>query len=148
MSRQFFNDIKGENWYSQLSLFEKVGRNGRVFVTTSMIEESSWTGYGLGITGYMTLNIQDPDRGIQSFQKILPGAPKFTPEEWHTMAVDVDASGRAYLYQDNQLITTGELIQYPQRVLGNAHGGPIYGGPSFSEGGYVLVDNYRVICWP
>jgi hypothetical protein len=150
MSKQVYEDvIEGRgNWYSQLSLFAKMGQGGRVLVTTSLINESSWTGYGLGITGYMTLDIHDIDPSIQSFTKILPDAPRFTPEEWHTMAVELDPDGMVYLYQDNQLVTKGELINYPQKVLRNAHGGPIYGGPSFSNGGYVLVDNFSVVCWP
>jgi hypothetical protein len=52
----------------------------------------------------------------------------------------------AYLYQDNALVTMGELLPASRKGLANAHGGPIYGGPSFREGGYALVDNFEVIC--
>ena len=136
-----------ETGTAKLSLFEKVGKDGRVFVTTIMINESSWTGYGLGITGKMTLDIQDPSNNIQRFTKVLPGVPTFSPEEWHTMAVEVQPDGMAYLYQDNLFIAKGKLVNFPRRILGNAHGGPIYCGPSFSQGGYVLVDNFSMTCW-
>lgn len=152
MSKDFRADIiSGQSWYSQLSLFTPVD-NGEygISVTSMMIKESSWTGYGLGIEGYMTLDLQDPakDKHVQKFTKIMPGAPRFTPEKWHQMAIEVDRRGWAYLYQDGILVTKGELISQSKEKLTMVHGGPIYGGDSFKRGSYVLVDNFSITCWP
>lgn len=145
MSKQLYAEVAGSNWYSHLSLFDGHPGEGRVFVSTTLMQGSGFTKND--ITGYMALDMHD-EKGGQSFPSVLPGAPRFTPEEWHTMALEVDANGVASLYQDGSLVTRGNLVQYSGRGVGFAHGGPIYGGPSFSEGGYVLVDNFSITCWP
>lgn len=138
MSRQYYDDVRqGRSaWYSHLGLFDKGANIWHPIITI-----------GWGNSDYMHLNIKGETGSISSFPPRVPDAPRFTPETWHTITAQIDASRMAYFYQDNQLVAQGLLHPASLSGIEFVHGGPIYGAPSLRPGSYVLVDNFHIVCW-
>ena len=145
MSKQFFDDVQTtKNWFSSLGLFDvSPDYGGRWHVAVTSFMKRSRFG------DQISLDIQDND--IQIYVEPLPGSPSFTPEEWHTIAIEVNASRKACLYQDDALVSCNALLPASRDGIVNVHGGPIYVGEKegtpFHQGSYVLVDNLKIICW-
>ena len=90
--------------------------------------------------------------------RMIEGAPKFTPEQWHCMQVDIDKTGHTRLFQDSAFISEGDLIDSRRSQPGNRplfqaiRGGPIYvGGESdsdaFPQGATVMTANLKIEWW-
>lgn len=110
-----------------------------------------------GTDGCMVLAFLDGTK--ETLTAPVRGAPRFTPDQDHRMAVEIrrelDAQGRtvwvAYLFQDGKLVTRGQL---PESLHRDASGRPIWVGyhgqlyagaggldserARFSAGGYAL----------
>jgi hypothetical protein len=127
--------IRGPNkaWWSHMTFLDRMaepGYDGKYWHPTLT------TGMSVGAE-HMNLNFQrEHDKnGIQA-----KGAPKFTPDEWHCMVVDIDEKGHTRLFQDDELVSEGNILKTndvpPYEIRKADNGSPIFqqirGGPWYT----------------
>ncbi len=137
ISQKLYDDVLDDEWFGYISLYGSADwdHGAHCTVNTALWDDR-----------YMHLGICDADEN-QFFPDLASDAPMFESETWHTITLEIDASGMAALYQDHQLVSREKLHPTSRNGLEYVHGGPITGPAALGKGGYVLVDNLSITCW-
>lgn len=141
MSRQLYDAVrKKDGWFVFLSVFDRADwARDNVHTALYVIMETDGEIY-LSLVG-------DEDRDEEAYPPLMTDASQFRPETWHTVAVEIDASGLASLYLDEKVVTRGNLLAPSRNGVEYVHAGPICAAAPLSKNGYVLVDNFQFTCW-
>jgi hypothetical protein len=82
-----------------------------------------------------------------------PAAPPFTFDKWHRVDIVVTKERRVILYQDGQIVATGELADSADLATAGGHAGlygiaPVSSNKAPFESGTLYNDNWSVVVWP
>lgn len=139
MSKQIYDDLEREDgWFAFLTVFDRADwGSDEVHMAFYIVMEADAYLY-IGFAG-----VEDEEE----FSALFADAPQFLPETWHTVAVEIDASGMISVFLDEKPVTRGKLLAPSLNGVEYVHAGPICGAAPLRKEGYVLVDNFLFTCW-